>query len=77
MNTILTMPKLAERENQVQGAVRMNEENDTTKTDREEKREVLVRFTPSELDSMKADTGAEAAATAGAAFVRKNLCKRA
>ena len=55
----------------------MNEDNDTTKTDREEKREVLVRFTPSELDSMKADTGAEAAATAVAAFVRKNLFKRA
>ena len=59
----------------------MNEENDTTKTDREEKREekreVLVRLTQSELDSMKADTGADAAATAVAAFVRKNLCKRA
>ena len=55
----------------------MNEENDTTKTEREYKREVLVRFTQSELDSMKADTGADASATAVAAFVRKNLCKRA
>ena len=59
----------------------MNEENDTTKTDREEKREakreVMTRFTPSEIDAMKADTGAEADATAVAAFVRKNLCKRA
>ena len=63
----------------------MNEENDTTKTEREEKREakreakreVMTRFTPSEIDAMKADTGAEADATAVAAFVRKNLCMRA
>lgn len=55
----------------------MNEDNDTTKTDREKNREVLVRLTPSELDSVKADTGAKASATAIAAFVRKNLCKRA
>ena len=55
----------------------MSEENDTTKTEREAKREVLARFTPSELDAMKADTGAEADATAVAAFVRKNLRKRA
>lgn len=55
----------------------MNEENDTTKTDREEKREVMTRFTPSEIDAMKADTGADADATAVAAFVRKNLCKMA
>ena len=59
----------------------MNEENDTTKTDREDKREAkregMTRFTPSEIDAMKADTGAEADATAVAAFVRKNLCKRA
>lgn len=54
----------------------MNEENDTTKTDREAKREVMTRFTPSELDAMKHDTGAEKDGSAVAAFVRKNLCKR-
>ena len=55
----------------------MNEENDTTKTDREKNREVLVRLTPSELDSVKDETGATADATAVACFVRKNLRKRA
>ena len=38
-------------------------------------KEVLCRFRQSELDAMKADTGAEADATAVAAFVRKNLRK--
>ena len=59
----------------------MNEENDTTKTDREDKREpkavqVLTRFERDELEAMKDETGALADATAAACFVRKNLRKR-
>ena len=38
---------------------------------------VLTRFYRDELEDMKADTGANADATAVACFVRKNLLKRA
>lgn len=56
----------------------MNEDNDTTNTDRESKTvQVLVRFDRDELKAMKDDTGATADATAVACFVRKNLRKRA
>ena len=56
----------------------MNEDNDTTNTDREPKTvQVLVRFERDELEAMKDDTGATADATAVACFVRKNLRKRA
>ena len=48
----------------------MSNETDNTK---ERKREVLTRFTPSELDAMKKDTGAEADAAAVAAYARKRL----
>lgn len=54
----------------------MSEEKETTKTAKERKREVLTRFTPSELEAMKAETGAEADAAAVASFARKNLRKR-
>jgi len=37
---------------------------------------VLTRFERAELDEMKEETGATAAATAVACFVRKNLRKR-
>lgn len=42
----------------------------------EKPREILVRFTPSEVEQIKAETGATAEATAVACFVRKNLRKR-
>ena len=44
-----------------------------TVEEKERKREVLTRFTPSELDAMKKDTGADADATAVAAYARKRL----
>ena len=55
----------------------MNEDNDTTNTDRDPKIiQVPARFTREELDAMKDETGATADATAVACFVRKNLRKR-
>lgn len=48
----------------------MRNEDENTK---ERKREVLTRFTPSELDEMKQDTGAEKDGTAVAAYVRKRM----
>lgn len=48
----------------------MSNEAENTK---ERKREVLTRFTQSELDAMKKDTGAEKDAAAVAAYARKRL----
>ena len=42
----------------------------------EKPREILVRLMPSEVEQVKAETGATAEATAVACFVRKNLRKR-
>ena len=42
----------------------------------EKPREILVRFRPHEIAEMQDETGATAAGTAIACFVRKNLRKR-
>lgn len=59
----------------------MNEKTETNEPNADTATEpqtvpVLTRFYRAELDEMKADTGANADATAVACFVRKNLRKR-
>ena len=51
-------------------------EQPTAEATTEKKKEVLTRFTPSELEALKTETGADADATAVASFVRMNLRKQ-